>query len=187
MRGWILVVFLLGAAGVGWGCTIFPTVVEAGPEFAVALDSSTGVGVGGVRVVLRQVTGRQLEAVTDGRGVARFRGVPDGAYDVRAAADAAPVHATSVHVKRGRPAGARVKLDWPGLEPVRARGLRGFIWLQYEGRLLPHKGMRVDLREAYSGKLLESTAVGGDGRFGFQRSEAGLDFQKRRRVALASS
>ena len=149
-------------------CTVVYPTVEVGTVFRVKVTNHDGP----VRGLRLKASGKR--AVTDRDGIAVFRDMPVGFYF--ASVDHPAGGYVYVETRSGRSSDTTVALEWPEVEPVPARALRGVLHLPgfYPGQVQPR--ISIELLEGVSGKSIQSAQTNDSGEFNFGEIAPGLYF-----------
>jgi hypothetical protein len=173
---WIGVLLaLFSAAGPGVACTVVYPGVSVGPNFRVNV-ADRGRPVQGLEVGLFTGRGARIRSVTNKDGIALFRDVPEGSYNVGADHDAGIPDGVSIRVRRSEPSEAVVPLRWPSSTPILASSLKGSLYLPDWISGQPQPSLSLELLEAVSGRKLKSGTTDEKGSFDFAGFGRGLYF-----------
>jgi hypothetical protein len=163
----------------GWACFIIYPSVSVGPNFQVKVEDR-GHPVQGLHVVVRDGHAR-IRATTDKNGLANFRNLRPGAYQVGVNLDAGVPDGADLEVRSDGPANVTVPLRWPSIPPVFARSMKGIL---HAGDYLagpnapPPASVSLDLLDALSGRVLASGHTNAAGEFSFEGIGSGRYFLK---------
>lgn len=161
---------------------------QVAPNFRVRVEDR-GLPIRGLRVEIRSY-GRPVYgdvayvAHTDQNGFALFRGVRPESYHLSANRDAGIADGADLEVKSDGPTDVTVPLNWPRVEPVLVRSLKGSIRRPgyFPGQSQPV--VSLDLLEAISGQRLKRLQTTNRGEFDFESAAPGLYFLSLRPVDL---
>jgi len=198
---WVLVLFVLVAAGVSAGNAQTESAYEghwlncagswligdhgSGPNFTVKV-TFRGQPISGVKVVL---TGESADPTqnpggliatdhTDSNGVAHFFAIPPGTYQPHVD-QALLASSKQIEVKADSSSSEEVQIEWPSA-PITTRSARGWIRSgqksspQNRSEMLPHKNVLIQLLDLRAGKMLASQYTNAEGYYEFSVARDGL-------------
>jgi len=164
------------AAIAGWPCSVVSIVVKTAPDFDVKVEDR-GKPVQDLRVKIEREGGASITAMTDRNGIADFRNVPTGSYQVTVGTDAGMADAGGIDVKPGGPKRITLPRQWPVRSPIAVRSLRGVLHTPNYFLALSGKAkLALDLADARSGHRLGSVEASEQGEFSFDGVAPGLYF-----------
>jgi hypothetical protein len=176
-----LIFGILAIAARGAACVVIYPTVQVGPNFRVKVEDR-GRAVEGLRIELSSEHPAFVR--TDAKGLAFFRGIRPGLYSLTADHDVGIPAGVDVRVKRNGPTLVTVLLQWPGIPPVPALSLSG--WIRgpdyLPGQSQP--ALSLELLEGSSGRSLKSLDTTADGTFDFGNVAPGLYFVSLKPSAL---
>jgi hypothetical protein len=146
-----------------------------GPNFSIQI-SFHRAPVARTRISLEKDGKVVATSRTNQRGVARFDAIPPGKYHPESPDGLLfPSGIMVVEVKAGYTSGKKVALDWPG-GSVAYRFLRGRFTIseQLSGPETPLRNAAIELREVYTGRLIESTSTDSNGDYQFATTNPGV-------------
>lgn len=172
-----LTLALVAIVGRCAACSLSFPLVEAGPDFRVAV-ANEGRPVKGLRVRIHslQKNGITTVAITDENGVAHFRGVPSGSYHLDTDHDTGIPDGVDLNVRLDRSIRVTVPLRWPVRKPIQVRSLTGTIRLPDHFLGEPQTPLSVDLLDGISARKLDTVLTTEKGEFSFQSAAPGLYF-----------
>lgn len=140
-----------------------------------------GQPVRGLRVKVAQVEGTegfqrfQFQAITDGNGFAEFRGLPAGSYAAVAEHNVSNDLGKGLVIKPNGPSNITISLNWPAPSPFKVRSLKGILRWDHPNPADSPK-LDLELQEAVSGRVMNTSSTSGDGAFDFGDIASGLYF-----------
>jgi hypothetical protein len=146
-----------------------------GPSFSLK-TSFHGTPVAGARLTLNKDGKVAATATTNQRGVARFVSIPPGKYDPESPDGLLfPSGRLVIEVKPKHASGEKVSLDWPN-SSLAYRFLRGRFTTSEEvnDAEIPLRNTLVELRDVYTGRLIESGFTDVNGDYQFSTTNPGL-------------
>jgi hypothetical protein len=158
----------------GAACTIFYPVIPAAPSFQVHVEDR-GRPVSGLRMELK---GRSLTktAVTGEDGTVRFQDIPPGDYHIEAEFDAGIRDGATIQVTASGPKNATIPIRWPNQAPLIVQAPQGVLHWHKNEPDQRQSVLQVDLLDARTGKLQESTQTTSEGAFALKTPGPGLYF-----------
>lgn len=148
---------------------------EVGPSFSLK-TSFHGTPVTGARITLNKDGKVAATATTNRKGVARFFSIPPGKYDPQSPDGILfPSGRLVIEVKPKHASGEEVSLDWP-TSSLAYRFLRGRFTTSEEVNdpEIPLRNTVVELRDVYTGRLIESGSTDVNGDYQFSTTIPGL-------------
>jgi hypothetical protein len=146
-----------------------------GPSFSLK-TSFRGTPVTGARITLNKDGKVAATVTTNQKGVARFVSIPPGKYDPQSPDGLLfPTGRLVIEVKPKHASGERVSLDWPN-SSLAYRFLRGRFTTSEEvsDPEIPLRNTIVELRDVYTGRLIESGSTDANGDYQFSTTTPGL-------------
>jgi len=146
-----------------------------GSSFSLQM-SFHGSPIPAIRISLSQNGNVVATAKTNSHGVAHFDAIPPGKYDLGSPNGLLfPSGSLVIEVKVGHTSGENLKLDWPGYS-FAYRFLRGRFTISEElnDPEIPLRNTVVELRDVYTGKLIESGSTDANGDYEFATTDPGL-------------
>ncbi|MFZ0806730.1 MAG: carboxypeptidase-like regulatory domain-containing protein [Candidatus Sulfotelmatobacter sp.] len=148
---------------------------EVGSDFSLKV-SFRGAPILGNKIELRNSGGDVVAtSKTDSRGVVHFHAVPAGSY-VADSTDGLLFPSTNLEVKAKYPSIEEEAVEWPE-HAIVVRSPRGRFSVSEEGGgspAVPLRGSTVELRDLYSGRVLESKSTDVNGDFEFAANGQGV-------------
>ena len=166
----------------GLPCSIVYIATKTAPNFEVKVEDR-GKPVQDLRVTIERKGNVSILAMTDRDGVANFRNVPAGSYQLALGTDAGMTDAGAVDVKPGGPKHVTVARQWPTHTPISVRSLRGVLRTpQIDSGSRIKMRLALDLRKARSGGRLQSVEASEKGEFSFDEVVPGIYFLTLKRM-----
>jgi len=159
-------------------CDVFDwifTEEAVGPSFSLKI-SFHGTPVAGGRITLNKDGKVAAKATTNQHGVARFVSISSGRYDAESSDGLLfPTGRLEIEVKAKHASGDMVSLDWPNYS-LGYRFLRGRFTTseQVNAPEIPLRNTRVELRDLYTARLIESGSNDANGDFQFSTTNPAL-------------
>lgn len=146
-----------------------------GPSFSLK-TSFHGTPIAGARITLNKDGKVAATATTNQHGVARFVSIPPGKYDPESPDGLLfPSGRLVIEVKAKHASGKKVSLDWPNYS-LAYRFLRARFTTseQVNDPEIPLRNTLVELRDVYTGRLIESGSTDANGDYQFSTTTPGL-------------
>jgi hypothetical protein len=146
-----------------------------GPSFSLK-TSFHGAPVTGARITLNKDGKVAATATTNQKGVALFVSIPPGKYDPQSPDGLLfPIGRLVIEVKPKHASREKVSLDWPN-SSLAYRFLRGRFTTSEEvdDPEIPLRNTLVELRDVYTGRLIESGSTDANGDYQFSTTTPGL-------------
>lgn len=158
----------------GAACTVFYPAIPAAPSFQVHVEDR-GRPVSGLRMELK---GRSLTktAVTGEDGTVRFQDIPPADYHVEAEFDAGIRDGATIQVTASGPKNTTIPIRWPNQAPLIVQAPKGVLHWHMTETDQRQSVLQVDLVDARTGKLQESTQTTSEGEFVLKTPQPGLYF-----------
>lgn len=175
-HSWIVVLLCLSSlAQLSLACVVVYPAVAVGPNFRVKV-ADRGRPVQGLQVGLYVGASAKISAASDKNGIAVFRNVPPGSYQLRADHDAGFPDGYYMEVKLGQSSETTVPLRWPSVTPAVAGSLKGVLHMPggIPGQAQP--SISLELLEGISGRRVTSGNTDRNGAFDFPSVGPGLYF-----------
>jgi hypothetical protein len=148
---------------------------DVGPDFSLQI-SFHSTPIPSTKIELRKNGGDVVAtSKTDSRGIAHFHAIPAGRYTADSA-DGLLFPPTNLKVDAKHASIEKATVDWPE-HAIAVRSPRGRFSVSEEEKgspALPLRGATVELRDLYSGRVIESKSTDINGDFEFATKDHGV-------------
>ena len=151
------------------------TPETVGPTFSVMISFRDSL-IAGAQLTLEGNGKTVATARTDSDGIARFEKIPPGEYWAHSP-NGLLFPSVQFEVRADHPLGERVNLAWPVIAtPVAYRFLTGRFSIAEDENApdIPLRSAAVELRDVYTGKLIEAVSTDVNGDYEFSTKKSGL-------------